>query len=99
MRDFIHIEDCVTGIIKTMDRIDDAGAINLATGLYTSFIDFAKIAAELCGFRPEVKGTSDKPEGVFARAGDPAKLNRLGFKHTIDFRSGVERALQLYSKT
>ena len=23
MRDFIHIEDCVKGVISTMDKIDD----------------------------------------------------------------------------
>jgi len=97
MRDFIHIDDCVEGILRTMDKIDDAGAINLATGIYTSFSDFAKLAAELCGFKPLVHGTSDKPEGVFARGGDPSKMHRLGFKHTIDFRSGIERALKYYS--
>jgi len=96
MRDFIHIDDCVEAIFKTMDKIDDAGAVNLSTGLYTSFIDFAKLAAEICGFSPEVRGTSDKPEGVFARAGDPAKLKQLGFTHAIGFRSGVERALKRF---
>lgn len=96
MRDFIHIDDCVEAIFRTMDKIDDAGAVNLATGIYTSFTDFAKMAAEICGFSPEVRGTSDKPEGVFARAGDPAKLKQLGFESTIDFRSGVERALKRF---
>jgi GDP-L-fucose synthase len=96
MRDFIHIEDCVEGVLRTMDKIEDGGAINLATGIFTSFIEFAKIAADICGFYPEVRGTSDKPEGVFARAGDPTKLNRLGFRYTIDFRSGIERALKRF---
>ena len=54
------------------------------------------MAAEICGFNPEVYGTSDKPEGVFARAGDPAKLKSLGFEPRIDFRSGVEAALKYY---
>jgi len=98
MRDFIHIDDCVAGILKTVDQIDNAEAVNLATGLYTSFIDFAKIAAELLGFRPEVTGTSDKPEGVFARGGDPAKLARLGYKYSLEFRDGIARALAYYEK-
>ncbi len=96
MRDFIHIEDCVDAVLETMDKIDDAGAINLSTGIFTSFIDFAKLAAEVCGFSPEIRGTSDKPEGVFARAGDPAKQAELGFKYKIDFRSGIERAIERY---
>lgn len=96
MRDFIHIDDCVEGILRTMDQIDDAGAVNLCTGIYTSFIDFAKLAADICGFKPQVLGTSDKPEGVFARAGNPAKLKQLGFEYRLDFRSGIERALKRY---
>jgi len=96
MRDFIHIEDCVQGVLATMDKIDDASAVNLATGIYTSFIDFAKMAAKICGFDPEIYGTSDKPEGVFARAGNPTKLKSLGFESRIDFRSGIEAALKYY---
>lgn len=98
MRDFIHIEDCVDGVLKTMDKIDDGGALNLSTGIYTSFIDFAKIAADICGFKPAVHGTSDKPEGVFARGGDTTKQKQLGFEYKINFRSGIERALKLYQR-
>jgi GDP-L-fucose synthase len=97
MRDFIHIEDCVEGILATMDKIDDAGALNLSTGILTSFIEFAQVAAEIAGYRPEVKGMSDKPVGVHARGGDTAKQRQLGFKPNIDFRTGVERALAYYS--
>ena len=42
MRDFIHIEDCVNGIFQTMDKIDNCEALNLSTGIFTSFIEFAK---------------------------------------------------------
>lgn len=96
MRDFIHIEDCMDGILKTMDRIDDAGAVNLSTGIYTSFIDFAKRAADLCGYKPDVHGTSDKPEGVFARGGDTEKQRSLGFVYTIPFEQGIENAITYY---
>jgi len=97
MRDFIHIEDCVTGILTTMDRIHDASALNLSTGIYTSFIEFAQVAAALCGYNPQIKGTSDKPEGVFARGGDTTLQHKLGFSHTISFREGIAKAFKYYS--
>jgi GDP-L-fucose synthase len=97
MRDFIHIEDCVDGVMATIDKIDDGGAVNLSTGILTSFIDFAKLAAGLAGYHPEVKGLSDKPAGVFARGGDITKQKQLGFEYKIDFKSGIERALKYYS--
>jgi GDP-L-fucose synthase len=98
MRDFIHIEDCVDGVMATIDKIDDGGAVNLSTGILTSFIDFAKLAAGIAGYHPEVKGLSDKPAGVHARGGDTTKQKRLGFQYKIDFATGIERALKYYAK-
>jgi GDP-L-fucose synthase len=96
MRDFIHIEDCIDGVLQTMEKIDDAKAINLSTGIFTSFKQFAKMAAEACGYSPEVVGTSNKPEGVFARGGDLTKQKSLGFTYKIDFRDGIARAIDYY---
>ena len=80
-----------------IDRIDDGGAVNLSTGVLTSFIDFAMLAAGIAGYCPKVKGLSDKPSGVHARGGDTAKQRQMGFQHNIDFRTGIERALKYYS--
>lgn len=98
MRDFIHIDDCVEGVLTTMDAIHDGDAVNLSTGLYTSFIEFAEIAADAVGYRPKVEGMSDKPAGVFARGGDVVKQQRLGFRHQTGFREGIERALDYYAQ-
>jgi nucleoside-diphosphate-sugar epimerase len=97
MRDFIHINDCVDGVMATMDKIDDGGAVNLSTGILTSFIDFAKLAAGIVGYHPKVRGLSDKPAGVYARGGDTTKQKQLGFQYKIDFKTGIERALKYYS--
>lgn len=96
MRDFIHIEDCVDGILKTMDQIDDGSAVNLSTGKLTSFIEFARVAANTLGYHPHVRGLSHQPAGVFARGGDTEKQTQLGFKPTIEFHQGIRRALEYY---
>lgn len=96
-RDFIHVEDCIDGILATVDRIDDADAVNLSTGIYTSFIELARLAAEALGYHPEIRGLPNKPAGVFARAGDTAKQRSLGFQHKIELRAGIQRALTYYA--
>jgi GDP-L-fucose synthase len=98
MRDFIHIEDCVDGVLATMDKIDDAGALNLSTGVYTSMEAFASMAANLCGYQPEIQGTPDKPTGSFARAGDTTKQRQYGFESSTAFLDGVQRGLSYHSK-
>jgi GDP-L-fucose synthase len=99
MRDFIHIEDCIDGILKTMDKIDDASALNLSTGIYTSFLDFGSMALKECGWEGGVIGMSGTPEGVFARGGDTAKQKQFGFKHKISIEIGVKRAIEYYEKS
>jgi nucleoside-diphosphate-sugar epimerase len=96
MRDFIHIDDCVEGIFATVDSIDDGSALNLSTGVLTSFAEFALTAAMIIGYKPNIIGESQKPEGVFARGGDITKQLDLGFSAKIPFQIGVERALEYY---
>lgn len=94
MRDFIHISDCVAGVIGTMDAVEDGSAINLSTGKLTSFKQFAAIAAQLAGYTPTIVGNSVKPEGVFARGGDTSRQLSLGFTHKISFSQGISAALK-----
>ena len=79
-----------------MDKIDDADALNLSTGIYTSFKEFARMAAGLVGYRPEVVGLSDKPMGVFARGGDTRKQAAFGFTARIPLETGMRAALAIY---
>ena len=98
MRDFIYIEDCVNAVIKTMDKIDNAEALNLSNGVFTSFKDFAKKACSLVGYSPKVFGTSNKPEGVFARAGDTKKQKKYGVSNKVNFIDGIRIALKYLEK-
>lgn len=96
-RDFIHIDDCIRGVITTMDKIDDGSAVNLSTGILTSFKEFASLAADCVGYSPEVIGTSNKPEGVFARGGDTQKQKALGFEYSRPFIDGIKFAINYIS--
>ncbi|MDP9006389.1 MAG: NAD-dependent epimerase/dehydratase family protein [Actinomycetota bacterium] len=99
MRDFIHVDDCVEGVLSTMDGIDDGDALNLSTGIYTSMKQLAAAAAAVCGYQPEVRGMSDRPEGVFARGGDTTKQAELGFVASTPLADGVRRAVEHLDST
>ena len=96
MRDFIHIDDCVNAVIKTMDKINNGDALNLSTGKLTSFIDFTKIACKIIGFNPKVIGIKKTPEGVFARGGDTTKQKKLGIRHKISLEEGIKRSFKYF---
>jgi GDP-L-fucose synthase len=93
MRDFIHIDDCVRGVVKTMDKIDNGDALNLSTGKLTSFSDLVHIAGKVIGKTFSVVPMSDKPEGVFARGGDTKKQRQYGFSPIVSLEEGISRIL------
>jgi nucleoside-diphosphate-sugar epimerase len=91
MRDFVHIEDCVRCVLTTMDKVEDAAAINISSGRLTSFFSLAERILERAGKHARVQALADMPEGVFARAGDTALQERLGFTPTITLEEGIDR--------
>jgi nucleoside-diphosphate-sugar epimerase len=40
-RDFVHIEDCITAMMRAIDRIHDGSAVNISTGQLTTFLEVA----------------------------------------------------------
>lgn len=91
-RDFIHINDCIDGVFATMDKLGPGEAINLGTGVATSFRQLARTASALAGRHTVIENDSSKPEGVFSRVCDPWKLNQW-FTPKIDLSTGIKRAL------
>jgi nucleoside-diphosphate-sugar epimerase len=94
MRDFIHIDDCVYGVIKSMNKINNGDPLNLSNGIFLNFKDFAKKTAKIIGYNPKVVGTTNKPEGVFARAGDTSKQKQFGIKYKITLENGIKKSLK-----
>ena len=93
MRDFVHIDDCVTCVLNTMDKVSNAEAINISSGMFTSFKELARQILVRAGKNASVSTQSDKPEGVFARGGDRTLQASLGFYPTIELTAGIDRVL------
>ena len=93
-RDFIHIDDCVEGVLTTMDNLHGGDALNLSTGRLTTFLEFAQIATRLVGYEPRVHGNTTMPEGVASRGGDPTKQREMGFVATTTLEQGIAECVE-----
>jgi len=96
-RDFIHIDDCVEGVMVTMNQMAPGECLNLGWGRSTSFYELAKICMKTAGHDAEIIADTTKPEGVFARVADCTRFFRL-YKPRITLEEGVERAVRYLSK-
>lgn len=92
-RDFIYIEDCIDAILETYQKIDDASALNLGSGIKTTFNELIKRMCFQVGENCKIKPLLDKPEGVFARYCEMKKQNAFGIRHKTSLDQGIEIVL------
>jgi len=92
VRDLVYVEDAVAAIVASHDRPVTGGALNICTGVGTSFMALARTVAELVGYRPDIVGDLGKPAGVDHRVGAPDLLHRWAATPT-DPAHGLDRLL------
>jgi nucleoside-diphosphate-sugar epimerase len=93
-RDFVHIEDCVEAMERALARIEDGSAVNIGSGGPTTFLELARLMADLEGYAPEVRGLEDRPVGVHRRYADPTVMREvLDFAPRISIEDGMARVL------
>jgi nucleoside-diphosphate-sugar epimerase len=94
-RDFVHIDDCVDVMLLALETIHDGSAINIGSGKLTTFIEVARLFADLAGYNPEIVPLVDKPVGVQARYADTTRQRELlGWTPSISITEGFTRVLQ-----
>jgi nucleoside-diphosphate-sugar epimerase len=90
VRDFIYIDDAIEAALIAKDRIAPGDALNLGSGVGTSFRRLAELTCEVLGHKASVVNDSTKPEGVFARVGDCRRMLSY-YRPKVSLREGIER--------
>ena len=91
-RDFIHIDDVVDAVFASCGRMNPGEVLNLCSGEGTTFRSLANLGCHKIGHEVEVVNDSTKPEGVFARVGNPTRMFSY-YEPRISLEQGVERVL------
>jgi nucleoside-diphosphate-sugar epimerase len=93
MRDWIHVDDIIAGILMLVDHGVIGDPVNLCTGRGTSLGNLAWIITQMSGYTPEIRVDTDAPLGAAYRVGDPTKMHKF-FKPTVALEDGIQRALR-----
>jgi nucleoside-diphosphate-sugar epimerase len=89
LRDFIYIEDVLDAVFASESQLKPGEALNLGSGVGTSFVQLAEVAGKVIGHKAEVVNDSSKPEGVFARVADCKKMFKY-YRPTTSLERGIE---------
>lgn len=98
-REFLHSRDLANAILFVLEHIDanehDA-CINIGTGEDLTIHDIAHLIATLVGYEGTISFDSTKPDGTPRKVMDISRAHELGWKHTIDLRSGLSEIIEEY---
>ena len=93
-RDFIHVSDLVAGTVAAVQRgIFGYESLNLGSGVPTSFVAVARLAASIVGYSPMIDTDGSKPQGVANRYAEVTRMRKT-YKPTVTLKDGLSRVLE-----
>lgn len=108
MREFLWSEEMADACVFLMENVNFSDVIsqpqaevrnthiNIGTGKEISIYNLAHLVKQSIGFKGELNFNAEKPDGTMRKLTDPSKLNKLGWKHKIDVKEGVDKLIDWY---
>mgnify|MGYP005996056087 FL=1 len=73
--------------------------LNIGTGEDISIKELALLIKSIVGFEGELIFDSSKPDGTPRKLMDVSRLHKLGWKHKIDLKEGIERVYSEFKQS
>ena len=88
---------CSEEIVKIMQTTEVRNThINIGSGIDISIKDLAYLIKEVIAFEGELYFNVEKPDGTMKKLTDVSTLHRLGWKHTIELKQGLQMMYDNY---
>ena len=91
-REFLAVDDLADACIFVMRHYSANEFVNIGTGEDITIADFARLVAEVVGYRGELVFDTSRPDGAPQKLLDVSQLAALGWRATTPLREGLERA-------
>jgi GDP-L-fucose synthase len=88
-REFLHVDDLADACLFLMEHYDEAGHINIGTGVDVTIRELAETIRGTVYPDGELVFDSSKPDGTPRKLLDVSKLNALGWKASTELRDGI----------
>jgi GDP-L-fucose synthase len=91
-REFLAADDLADACVFVMKHYSGEGFLNIGTGKEISISDFAKLVAEIVGYRGKLVFDAKRPDGTPRKLLDVTKLAALGWTAKTPLREGLQAA-------
>jgi GDP-L-fucose synthase len=101
IKDFIYVDDLVTGLILAMEKINGFDVVNLASGKEYCLRDLLNIMIKLDGFeKARIEYDATKPTMIPKRLINPLKAKKvLRFESKTSIEEGLHKTIEWYRST
>ncbi len=90
-REFLAVDDLADACVFVMKSYSDLEFLNVGTGEDIPIAAFARLIAEVVGFRGKINFDTSRPDGAPRKLLDVSRINALGWRATIPLREGLQR--------
>ena len=95
-REFLYVDDMADACVHLMKTYSGADLINIGTGEDIAIAEFARVVAEIVGYRGEISYDTSRPDGTPRKLLDISRLTKLGWRATTSLEDGLKRAYAAY---
>ncbi|HZS85739.1 MAG TPA: GDP-L-fucose synthase [Stellaceae bacterium] len=91
-REFLYVDDLADALVFLMERYSAEPHVNIGTGQDIAIRDFARLVAEVVGFRGGFTYAAERPDGTPRKLLDISRMNALGWTARTPLREGLTRS-------
>jgi GDP-L-fucose synthase len=91
-REFLAVDDLADACVFVMKHYSGDEFVNVGTGEDITIADFARLVAEVVGYRGKLSFDTSRPDGTPQKLLDVSKLASLGWRAKTPLREGLKAA-------
>ena len=96
LREFLHVDDLADALVFLAKSYSAADIVNIGSGEEVAIGSLAELIADIVGYEGEVLRDPAKPDGTPRKRLDTTRLEALGWRSTIELRSGIQDTYRWY---
>jgi len=90
-REFLFVDDLADACLFVLEYYSDEQHVNVGSGQEATIAEFARLVAEVVGYRGELAFDPSRPDGVPRKLLDSSKLAAMGWGARTSLRAGLEQ--------
>jgi GDP-L-fucose synthase len=90
-REFLAVDDLADACVFVMKCYSDLQFLNVGTGEDITIAEFARLIADVTGFRGKIDFDASRPDGAPQKLLDVSRINGLGWRAQTPLREGLQR--------